>query len=688
MKRLLIAPTMRSTGLQRKEGTLNAFFTFFTAALRDKFTMKSLQMTRAIFLVFHLKASLEVSPSMTRDAAEPLRTLKTGGSSEQLMHFVQPRIAHNIERHTFEANIIANDRKGTKGKILLKGSKSGQEGLYKPAQGKEFDNVFGYKAPIFFPLNQEKIQKISENYKRMKRPFNLIMNNESPLIEYLSTPTNGNYKWKFSAEAREIRYRAPLARSSKQKQRNYGEGHRNYPAKTPDLTNTLQLFFKEMDKIDKAVADFVETGLPKLADFASASINKPEISNSHSEWTKLPQHLKFLGLDSDQLALLRVVAASEEVQPGHIVDKIIEMKISDVARELNTLLRNLNSLSKAVERSRHEDQLSLETRVLFETHIFQTLNFLYENQLWDQKMLRMFFSTEKILEITYEHLQNLFKIRRRPGQSFYFALMPELSFVLNDWNTAHMHGLLRDLDKAQQARLVELMLIGAIESFKTSYHFHESSSEIKTIIDAVTEDRILKHWWLNDSPNSLEEEAAKKWILHLVTFFGETGDSNKGFEYLISYYLYNFTRTYQISHFPTLPFNNLKENIILDTKFKVFQAGIRLHEAFNRLLDYKHLVELPHFQKDYLPTDVTAQTVKSAKKEMLKKADEYKVTKETSKIFAPEAQVISNWMKKNSLISFYDTLLFSKLRRNMWSFGEISSKQSKIHYYLIPSRGH
>ncbi|MBW0497733.1 hypothetical protein O181_037448 [Austropuccinia psidii MF-1] len=437
-----------------------------------------------------------------------------------------------------------------------------------------------------------------------------------------------------------------------------------------------------MDTIEADISVFVEKHLPQLGDLISAWLkNKPELS-SFGGSTKLLEDLHFLKLDSDQLNSLVFLASREEVQPRHIVDKIIEMKISHVARELNTLLRNLNMLSKTVERSRHENQLSLETRALFETRIFQKLNFLYENQLCDQKMLRMFFSIENTLEITYEHLQNLFKIRKRPGEDLYFTLMPELSFVLNDWNTAHLHSLLRgevnvilmpnvlNLDMAQQACLVELMLIGTIQRFKRSHHFRQASPEIKTIMAAVTNDRILKHWWLNDSPNSMEQEAVKKWIFDLVTFFGKTGDSKKRFEYLISYYLYNFIKTYQTSHFPTLPFNDLRQNFNLDSKFKVFQAGIILHEAVNRSFDYGQLVQLPPRQRELLPIVITSDMVEGAKTEMYNRADDYIFIKENLERISTEDQALSQWLENNFFLRFYNTLPLSKERRNLWSYGQ------------------
>ncbi|MBW0492086.1 hypothetical protein O181_031801 [Austropuccinia psidii MF-1] len=458
----------------------------------------------------------------------------------------------------------------------------------------------------------------------MRRSMDILKNNEFPKLKYFISLIDRDVQQLQEdrrARAIYIAGRGVLTRLSSGGQSAYRNSLQSYQDKAQAFIENFMGIFAEVKQVDKDIACFVENYLPQLADFTSAWIrDEAERSSSPIGWANLPQHLPSMDSKRPQVDLLKVFASREKIIPGHIVNTINEMMINNITKELNGILRQLNSLSVQERYFKREHQRSLETRALLETHIFQALNFFYENQLCTQEVLKTFFATQNTLERTYEHLRDLFNRRMGRGE---------------------------DLDKAQQARLVELMLIGAIERFKRSLLFREASSEIKMIIDTVTEDRILKNWWLNTSPNSLELEAAKKWILDLVTFFGETGDSNKKFEYLISYYLYNFIRTYQISHFPTLPFNNLKENVILDTKFKVFQAGIRLHEAVNRAFDYRRLVRLPPRRRNYLEKDIMLEMVERAEIDVLDKEKEYQLIKETIQVGSKEDQLLSNWIQNN-----------------------------------------
>ncbi|MBW0534546.1 hypothetical protein O181_074261 [Austropuccinia psidii MF-1] len=513
----------------------------------------------------------------------------------------------------------------------------------------------------------------------------ILRKTELPKVKSLlkSLYDQSNWPRERLAQARRIGYNGPLSRSSQQQQKDSEEALQTYKVKAQEFINMFEKNFREVGKVDRDISLFVENHLPGLADFTSGRIhNKAEGLSISRGWTKLRQLLPWLKTElvlyhkkGDQLDLLKALASREEIKPEHVLDTINEMKIKDIVNELNRLLRKLKSLSINPGHSRDEHELSLASRLLLETYIFQALNFFYENQLCDQKVLTTFFSTENTLQRTYDHVQSLFKIRMQRGEEIYFTLMPELSFVLNDWNCGHLHNLLRDLDKRQQACLVELMLIGTIQRFENSRHFPQASPEIKAIMAAVTKDRILKHWWLNPSPTPLQKESADKWVLQLGTFFGEIGDSEKRFEFMISYYLYNFIKTYQIRYFPTLPFNNLKENMLLDSKYELFQAGIKLHEAVNRSFDYGHLVQLPLRQRKFLTTVITCEMVEDAETEMHEKAKDYTFIKENLERIAIEDQMLSKWLENNFYLRFYNTLPFSKERRNLWSYGQLPLDQ-------------
>ncbi|MBW0556774.1 hypothetical protein O181_096489 [Austropuccinia psidii MF-1] len=482
----------------------------------------------------------------------------------------------------------------------------------------------------------------------MKKSIEVFQKNELPNVGSLLTPNDAELNLRQGRLAG-LRQNISDGKQSANYIQLEGELKRSLESYKDKAKAFIQIFeeiYEEVKKVDTHISLFVENHLPKLADLTSVWIrNEPESTISPIDWENLPQELPSMGLkQGNQVDSFKAFSSRERIIPEDIVDMINERRISDVATELNRILRKLHSLSMNVDGSGSGNELSLASRVLLETHIFQALNFFYENQLCDQKVLRRFFSTENTLERTYEHMRDLFNRRRQRGE---------------------------DLDKEEQARLVELMLIGAIERFKQSFLFRESSPEIRTIIHPVTNDRILKHWWLNDSPNSMEQESVKEWISKLVTFFGETGDSNKRFEYLISYYLLSFIKTYQIRDLTTLQFSHMKENILLDTKYELFQAGIRLHESSNRYSDYVYLVRLQSDHKDYLTTDITAEMVESARIEMFKREDEYKFFKGKLAKMAKDDRVLSGWIRKHFFIKFYDTFPSLIERGDMWSYQQL-----------------
>ncbi|MBW0501999.1 hypothetical protein O181_041714 [Austropuccinia psidii MF-1] len=566
-------------------------------------------------------------------------------------------------------------------------------------------------------LNQGKIQKLSQGYGAIKKSMNVLTNKE--LQRVYSLCTSNDLEWKVVTDKRSqaLRFieRGDLDASYylSHTLRTYNEQLESYQVASERFIHIFTRMLAEMKKVDLHIALLVENYLPQLAGFTSAWIrNKAKSSTPPTWWTKLHQFANFLGLkrsstfrfDFSKEVLSFCSASPDEIIPAEIVDMINQMRASDVAAQLNNIFQKLNILSMKVESPREEHELSLVTRVLCEKYVFQALNFFHQNQLWDQNGLKVFFSTENTLKRTCDHLRDLFKRRTNPGQDLYFGLMPELSFVLNDWNTAHLHNLLRgdvdvilmnvlkniDLDRTQQARLVELMLIGSIKEFKRTLYFRRASPEVVVILDKVTEDRILKHWWSDEPPNPLQKNTIDNWILELVEFFGKTGASKKRFEYLISYYVLNFIKTYQTRDFPTLPFKNLNESRLFDMKFELFQAGIRLHEAVNRSLDYEHLLELPSEQLNHLTTEITSERVESAKMAIVEKEKEYKMLKKNIEKFPKEEQLLlSNWMQNNFFLQFYDTLPLADERRSLWSFFRLPLTQITTEaYYYLPINPH
>ncbi|MBW0479565.1 hypothetical protein O181_019280 [Austropuccinia psidii MF-1] len=246
-----------------------------------------------------------------------------------------------------------------------------------------------------------------------------------------------------------------------------------------------------------------------------------------------------------------------------------------------------------------------------------------------------------------------------------------------------------DLEKEQQARLVELMLVGVVQDYQDSFVFFSASPEIKSIMEAVNQDRILKQWWLDESLSTFDEDQIKLWVQKLVRLFGGPRNSVRRCEWVISYYLLNFIKTYGPSRrFATLILSDPDKNNLLETKYELFQAGIRLHEAVNMSLDYMKLLQLPSSQKDYLTIDITEQIVESSKVESVKKAKQYKSMRVKVKKLSKQDQELRKW-RKNKLFSFYDTLSSPIERRNLWSYGKlslheiVSGLEELICYYSI-----
>ncbi|MBW0565924.1 hypothetical protein O181_105639 [Austropuccinia psidii MF-1] len=153
-------------------------------------------------------------------------------------------------------------------------------------------------------------------------------------------------------------------------------------------------------------------------------------------------------------------------------------------------------------------------------------------------------------------------------------------------------------------------------------------------MNEVSKDRILKRWWLNESRSTSEEDQVKMWVQKVVDFFEYPPHSAGIFERVVSYYLLNFIKTYQTSHFSTLPRDDPERDSHLNIKFALFQAGIRLHETVNWSLDYVKLFKLPSSQKNYLSIEVTKGTIKNFKMEILKKEDKYRSIRARFKILA------------------------------------------------------
>ncbi|MBW0464073.1 hypothetical protein O181_003788 [Austropuccinia psidii MF-1] len=592
--------------------------------------MKVVQMIILAFATSYSAGKFELSKSL-KDADIERE------SSIQPTQILQTSVAQDAEAHGLKGQMPSNERKVSQVQ----------------------KNLFS---------NRETILRLFLGFQSMKQSRNVLENNEFLKVQSSGIPRIDKVKHRTSR----------LAQAQKS---NHATLLEDYPKITRDFIKMSRKILSELESVDQEVAFITQAYLKKLSGSKSGVVfSKPATSSLISRRPMLLPSLPSMRFMEPILDSSKKSGLSDGFLSQDNIDMINQIRVNNVPPELNRILHKLKLLSMNARLSTKDLEPKLETEVVFETHIFQTLRFLYENQLCDQQVLKAFFSTENTLERTYKHLRNLFDRRRQPSQALYFTLMPEMSFVLNDWNTAHLHSLLKELEQTQQVQLVELLLIGAIAEYKKDNRFHPA---IETIMNPVIQDRILKHWYLDGQPDLSTKQKVEVWFQELVRFFGNAHHSITRLEYLISYYLLNFVKMYQSSHFPALSLSKSNDDFFLHKKFELFQAGIRLHEAINRSLDYEYLSRLPWDQKEYLTTEITDELIRSATLETQRKAYEYKFILEHLKTI--EDDELLGWIQENTLIEFYETLLRPKERRNLWSFNELPFKLITTKKYLLPS---
>ncbi|MBW0517133.1 hypothetical protein O181_056848 [Austropuccinia psidii MF-1] len=177
----------------------------------------------------------------------------------------------------------------------------------------------------------------------------------------------------------------------------------NYVKALQELIEIFDRTLRELEEVNQEIRSLSQSHLTRSAGLSSVLLfTRPATSSSSEGESKSLQSFSSFGMKESKLDLSTDLPPDVGILPEEIVDKIDESSIGNVVKELNRILRELSKLS--IEGRPLEDQTGLcrATRVLFETHIFQALNFLYENELCNQKVLRKFFSTENTLERTQE----------------------------------------------------------------------------------------------------------------------------------------------------------------------------------------------------------------------------------------------------------------------------------------------
>ncbi|MBW0469872.1 hypothetical protein O181_009587 [Austropuccinia psidii MF-1] len=408
--------------------------------------------------------------------------------------------------------------------------------------------------------------------------------------------------------------------------------------------------FEELKDACRKITVLVGNRLIRIAGLHSTSVAEIKMSTARSPgWRpRFFAKFAFLGINDKELDLTADLLSQEMSLPQQILTEVHQKAPAQMMKQLNGILHSLNFSPKDDEALDYEMAERLETQVLFETCTFQALDFMYKNDLCDETVLRTFFSAGDTFEKLYEHLKNIFK--RNPKANS--VLMPDFSFILNDWNTAHLHNVLAGLPKPERACFVEIMLIDAIQELRKSAIIPLESPVLREILNAVTEEHILKYWWSGNETSFLQEAIITDWVLKLVSFFGQAGNAKRKPEYMISYYLLDFVKTYQTSRFRLLSLADFQKPSTFYSKLAVFRKGVKLHESFNRLSDFEYLLLNPSPQRPYTIGNIDEQSKKDLSFQTFERTIKYG----SIKIIAQKNEDTCKWMNENAILNYYNFL--------------------------------
>ncbi|MBW0534171.1 hypothetical protein O181_073886, partial [Austropuccinia psidii MF-1] len=426
---------------------------------------------------------------------------------------------------------------------------------------------------------------------------------------------------------------------------------------------------KELKKIYADITILAQHRLLQLEGVSSSSMAITASGKSPADWLST-FFARFTFLDQNELASSNDIFLGELGLKKDLLYQENERKANQLAINLNKLLQKINVVLLRDELQQNTKVKRKGTKILLEIGIFHALDFIYGNQLCDEKVLKTFFLPTNTLERIYQHLRDLLTRRHSESLYSYFTLIPELSFLQNDWITAHLHNVLAGLDKAEQAYIISSIMIDTIEGYKKS-PFCDTHPEMMIIAEEITSDTTLKNWWLNKALDASQEEHVATWIGKLVFFFGQAENSKNELQYTISYYLLNFIETYHPNHFPTLSFNNLDENINFNAKYELIKAGMKLHESVNRFLDYQYLLELEPYQKDYLTAHITGEDKKQIFLNVLQRVEAYNFVR--GNIMSHKNTNLCLWVETNSILQYVDSIATTPghlppERRNLWHY--------------------
>ncbi|MBW0490261.1 hypothetical protein O181_029976 [Austropuccinia psidii MF-1] len=300
-----------------------------------------------------------------------------------------------------------------------------------------------------------------------------------------------------------------------------------------------------------------------------------------------------------------------------LIENIHGRITSELTQKLNDILLSFNFNPRYVEFFFATRRRRLYIKTEFEKCILQSINFMYKYGICSREDISWFFSHGRTLELTACHIEDLFRLK---GDVFDIndAFVPEWNFIVNDWNTAHLHDSLKALNSAMQARLINFLLILIIDEYR-EYLFREEPMNpiliqgediMHSTIDAIL---LQSHTEISTSSkqvNNVEHfqyGQVLAFIEHLIAYFqyaeprySAHSHHQCSITYLIIYYILHFFKVYQSVLHPKAALPGFKNNVIFNEKFELVENGLMILQLVNRLLDNNYY---PSFPKTKKPRD-------------------------------------------------------------------------------------
>ncbi|MBW0518340.1 hypothetical protein O181_058055 [Austropuccinia psidii MF-1] len=351
---------------------------------------------------------------------------------------------------------------------------------------------------------------------------------------------------------------------------------------------------------------------------------------------------------------------------GSVLEIITERISDELLENLNDILHDFH-LGPSYLNVFFAKGNRLDIKTEFEKCVFRAITFMYKYKICSQEDLRKFFSTGDNLKITALHINDLFE---KNGNIFSLphSLVPEWSFIINDWHTSHLHESLKGLDAVTQAKLVNRLLIMVLLRYhETTFHTHpwnpmatQAYQLMRLAIDILTE---IFETTSASSEKAVSIEDAKTdqittFMKQIMAFFDSTPDfSNDKYSvgYLINYYILHFFNSYPYSPYVKIALEEFKKNSLFQEKFQLVENGLMVFQLANRLLNNdQYLIFLKErLEESQLPT----QALRESRLTMMRLADDYTSRREAFLEREKSDEVLERWLNSHSQIVPFLTAL-------------------------------